>query len=95
MILKLRLPVLCLLLLLMGCRAGGPGTPARTVASFFSKYQGRDGFKTTEWSADLLQRLAHVYLGPEVKFPPMDEPPPGHTMRITVERIGGIGPWSS
>lgn len=60
MILKLRFPVLCLLLLLMGCRAGGPGTPARTVASFFTKYQGREGFKTTEWSADLLQRLALV-----------------------------------
>ena len=26
---------------------------------------------------DLLQRLARVYLGPDVKFPPMDDPPPG------------------
>ena len=42
---------------------------------------------------ELLQRLAHVYLGPEVRFPPMADPPPGHTMRITVERIGGVGPW--
>jgi PPOX class probable F420-dependent enzyme len=41
----------------------------------------------------LLQRLAHTYLGPEVKFPPMDAPPPGYTLRITVQRIGGIGPW--
>ena len=60
MINTLRLPVLFVLLLLAGCRAGGPGTPARTVASFFSKYEGREGFKTTEWSADLLQRLALV-----------------------------------
>lgn len=60
MITKLRLPVLFLLLVLAGCRAGGPGTPARTVASFFSKYENRDGFKATEWSADLLQRLALV-----------------------------------
>ncbi len=44
---------------------------------------------------ELLQRLAYVYLGPDVRFPPMDEPPPGHIMRITVERVGGIGPWSS
>lgn len=44
---------------------------------------------------ELLQRLAHVYLGPDVKFPPMDDPPPGHIMRITVERIGGVGPWMS
>jgi PPOX class probable F420-dependent enzyme len=44
---------------------------------------------------ELLQRLAQVYLGPEVKFPPMDNPPPGQVMRITVERIGGVGPWAS
>jgi PPOX class probable F420-dependent enzyme len=44
---------------------------------------------------ELLQRLAHVYLGPAVKFPPMDDPPPGHVMRITVERIGGVGPWTA
>ena len=42
----------------------------------------------------LLQRLAHVYLGPEVKFPPMDDPPPGVVMRTAVERIGGVGPWA-
>jgi len=43
---------------------------------------------------ELLQRLAHVYLGPDVRFPPMDDPPPGYVLRITVERIGGVGPWS-
>ena len=42
---------------------------------------------------ELLQRLAHVYLGPDVTFPPMDDPPAGYTLRITVERIGGVGPW--
>jgi PPOX class probable F420-dependent enzyme len=42
---------------------------------------------------ELLQRLAHVYLGPDVRFPPMDDPPAGFTMRIAVERIGGVGPW--
>ena len=44
---------------------------------------------------ELLQRLAHVYLGPDVKFPPMPDPPPGYVTRITVERLGGVGPWSS
>ena len=44
-------------------------------------------------AADLLQRLAHVCLGPDVKFPPMDDPPPGYVLRTTVERIGGVGPW--
>jgi PPOX class probable F420-dependent enzyme len=43
---------------------------------------------------ELLQRLARVYLGPDVKFPPMEEPPPGVRMRIAVERVGGIGPWT-
>lgn len=44
---------------------------------------------------ELLQRLARVYLRPDVKFPPMDDPPAGHVMRITVERIGGVGPWTA
>ena len=26
---------------------------------------------------ELLQRLARVYLGPDVRFPPVDDPPPG------------------
>jgi PPOX class probable F420-dependent enzyme len=42
---------------------------------------------------ELLQRLAYVYLGQNVKFPPMDDPPPGYVLRIAVERIGGVGPW--
>jgi PPOX class probable F420-dependent enzyme len=43
---------------------------------------------------ELLQRLAHVYLGPDVKFPPMDDPPPGVTVRIAPRRLGGVGPWA-
>ena len=43
---------------------------------------------------ELLQELAHAYLGPDVKFPPMDDPPPGYRLRIKVDRIGGIGPWA-
>jgi PPOX class probable F420-dependent enzyme len=44
--------------------------------------------------AELLQRLAHVYMGPEVVFPPMPNPPAGAVSRITVEHIGGVGPWT-
>jgi hypothetical protein len=29
-----------------------------------------------------------------VKFPPMEDPPPGHVIRIVPERVGGIGPWT-
>ena len=44
--------------------------------------------------AELLQHLAHTYLGPDVKFPPMDEPPPGVVVHIAVDRLGGVGPWA-
>lgn len=43
---------------------------------------------------ELLQHLAHVYLGPEVVFPSMPDPPPGHVMRIEVTHVGGVGPWT-
>ena len=43
---------------------------------------------------ELLQELAYVYLGPDVKFPPMDDPPPGVRIRIRAERLGGVGPWA-
>jgi PPOX class probable F420-dependent enzyme len=42
---------------------------------------------------ELLQRLAHVYLGPDVKYPPMDDPPPGYITRIRPDRVTGVGPW--
>jgi hypothetical protein len=44
-------------------------------------------------AAALLQEQARTYIGPDVKFPPMDNPPPGYLIRIEVERIGGVGPW--
>src|SRR5579884_811265 len=43
---------------------------------------------------ELLQRLAEVYLGPGVRFPPMDDPPPGWVLRIRPDRVSGVGPWS-
>lgn len=43
---------------------------------------------------ELLQRLARTYLGPDVKFPPMDDPPPGVVVHIAPERLGGVGPWA-
>lgn len=44
---------------------------------------------------ELLQRLAETYVGPGVRFPPMDDPPPGFTIRITPEKVRGSGPWSA
>jgi len=43
---------------------------------------------------ELLQRLAHVYIGPEAKYPPIDDPPPGYVIRTTPERVSGEGPWA-
>jgi PPOX class probable F420-dependent enzyme len=43
---------------------------------------------------ELLQRLAEVYIGIGVKFPPMDNPPSGYVTRIRVKRIEGVGPWT-
>lgn len=43
---------------------------------------------------ELLQRLARTYIGPDAVFPPMPDPPPGFVTRVTVERLGGVGPWA-
>src|SRR5687767_3896832 len=42
-------------------------------------------------AAELLQELAHVYLGPDVVFPGMPDPPPGFITHISVDRIAGVG----
>lgn len=52
--------------------------------------------RITEGGApELLQRLARTYLGPEVVFPAMPNPPPGYVVRIRIDRIGGVGDWRS
>jgi PPOX class probable F420-dependent enzyme len=52
--------------------------------------------RITEGGApELLQQLARRYLGPDVRFPPMDDPPPGSILRIRAERLGGVGPWTT
>ena len=45
-------------------------------------------------AAELLQHLAHTYLGPDARFPPMDNPPPGYITHIRVDRMAGVGPWA-
>ncbi len=42
---------------------------------------------------ELLQELAPRFLGAGVKFPPMEDPPPGQVVHIAVDRITGNGPW--
>ena len=50
--------------------------------------------RITEGGApELLQKLAYIYMGKGVKFPPMENPPPGYITRIRVAKIEGVGPW--
>ena len=44
-------------------------------------------------AAELLQRLAWTYLGPDVVFPGMPDPPPGFVVRVRTLRVSGVGPW--
>jgi PPOX class probable F420-dependent enzyme len=44
-------------------------------------------------AAALLQELAHVHFGDDRRFPTMPDPPPGVIMRITPDRVAGVGPW--
>lgn len=51
--------------------------------------------RITEGGApDLLHRLAQTYIRPGVAFPPMPDPPPGFLTHISVDRVGGNGPWT-
>lgn len=43
---------------------------------------------------ELLAELAKTLASPGVAFPPADAPP-GLLTRIRIEKIGGVGPWTS
>ena len=43
----------------------------------------------------LLNELAQRYVGPGTTFPPMPDPPAGFVIRVTPEKIRGMGPWVS
>ena len=52
--------------------------------------------RVTEGGApEILNRLAKIYIGPGVDFPPMPNPPPGFVIRMTVERVSGSGSWGA
>ena len=50
-----------------------------------------EAYITEGGAPELLQRLAHVYMGPDVVFPNFDDPPPGYVTHVRVRRIGGAG----
>jgi len=43
----------------------------------------------------LLKALAQRYIGPGTEFPPMPNPPEGYIIRITPNRVRGMGPWGT
>jgi PPOX class probable F420-dependent enzyme len=44
-------------------------------------------------AADLLRRLAPVYLGAGVVYPPAEVTTPGYILHIRPTRVAGVGPW--
>ena len=52
----------------------GSGEPVRLLHEYLVLYGERSGHRG--WGPEVLQRLAHTYLGPDVTFPPMPDPPP-------------------
>jgi PPOX class probable F420-dependent enzyme len=44
---------------------------------------------------ELLQRLAQTYIGPGAVFPPMPDPPRGFVIRVTPQKVRGMGPWGT
>ena len=73
--------------------------PASELEQLMLACDGGDMKACSAWTMgggpELLQELAHVYLGPEVKFPPGDDPPAGRVVHIGIDRIAGVGPWTS
>lgn len=43
---------------------------------------------------ELLSEIAAAIFGPGSNFPPPGSPP-GYLTRITIQRVGGVGPWTS
>ena len=45
-------------------------------------------------AADVLRKLAKLYIGPDAEYRPGAELPPGYVTHIAVDRISGVGPWA-
>lgn len=45
-------------------------------------------------AAALLYELGKVYVGPDAEFRVGDDPNAGYIVHITVDKVGGFGPWN-
>jgi PPOX class probable F420-dependent enzyme len=64
---------------------GGPQTPYLSIKGTARVEEGG--------APELLDEIATTTFGPGTGFPPADAPP-GYLTHITIERVGGVGPWA-
>ena len=68
----------------------------RVPGVFLNEYaviRARAEVQPSEDAWELLNSLAKVYVSPTTEFPAPKGP--GYVVRYTIERIGGVGPWTS
>jgi PPOX class probable F420-dependent enzyme len=59
----------------------------------YAVVRARAAVQPSDDAWDLLNRLAKIYVGPDVEFPAPKVP--GYKVRYSIERVGGVGPWAS
>lgn len=67
----------------------------RAPGVFLNEYavlRARAEVQSSDHAWDLLNRLAKIYMSPNAEFPAPKGP--GYIVRYTIERIGGVGPWT-
>ena len=64
----------------------GPQTPYLSIKGTARVEEGG--------APELLDEIATTTFGPGTGFPPPDAPP-GYLTHITIERVGGVGPWAT
>jgi len=64
----------------------GPQTPYLSIKGTARVEEGG--------APELLSHTATAILGPGTGFPPPGSPP-GYLTRITIEKVGGVGPWAA
>lgn len=62
------------------------------VLNPYAVLRARAAVEPSDDAWDLLNRLTKVYMSPDDEFPAPKGP--GYIVRYSVERIGGVGPWT-
>jgi PPOX class probable F420-dependent enzyme len=68
----------------------GPPEPGAFLQPY-AVVRARATVVPSEETWDLLDRLAKIYIGPDVTFPAPRRS--GYTVHYSIEKVGGIGPW--